>query len=521
MATVVAPKTTFAITPAPATIENAPQSVLMVGQKNGGTATAGELVTNIGNDGAQDSLFGERSMLATMIREFRKVNTVSRVDAISLDDPASAAAAGSIVFSGTAAAAGSYVVNIQSRKLHSFELPVASGDTAATLSSALATLVNADDTILVSTDGTTTPGTLDITSVHAGAVGNNIAIEVVGQVSGLSLTVNAITGGTLSPNLANLFDVVGDIRYQTIVWPPTYDKTEVADFLDARFNVSNAVLDGVAICSETDSDTNLIAEVASLNSESFVFFGNQLISTSLYKAGDLFEYDPTTASVFSAVRALRLTPNQNIAKYLVGGSITNAFGGPSRASTPYHNTPFSSFPLIDEEKGWTRAQQQSLLDNGVSFFGNNIANNEVIAGDVVTTYLTNAAGQPDETFKYLNYVDTASNVREFFYNNNQQQYAQSVLTTGDLVPGIRMNNAESIAVFQETLYRQLSGVDSNGVLYGLTQAGQEAFSFFEENLTVSIAIETGTVTIFAAVPIVTQLRTIDGTLQITFDLSVN
>lgn len=521
MATVVAPKTTFAITPAPATIENAPQSVLFVGQKNGGTATAGELITNIGNDGSQDTLFGERSMLATMVREFRKLNTVSRVDAISLDDPVSADAAGSIVFSGTAAAAGSYTVNIQSRELHSFELPVAVGDTAASLSAALAVLVNADDTILVTTDGTTTPGTLDITSVHAGEVGNIISLEVVGQISGLTLTLNAMAGGTLSPNLTNLFDVVGDIRYQTIVWPPTYDKSVVADFLDARFNVTNDVLDGVAICSETDTSANLITEVSTLNSESFVLLGNKTINNSLYKGSALFEYDPVNASAFSAVRTLRLTPNYNIAGYLVGGSITNAFGGPSRASTPYHNTPFSSLPLIDEEKGWTKSEQSSLVAGGVSFFGNNIANNEVIAGDIVTTYLTNASGQPDETFKYLNYVDTASNVREFFYNNNQQQYAQTVLTTGDLVPNIRMANADSIAVFQENLYRQLSGVDANGVLYGLTQAGTDAFNFFEENLQVSIALETGTVTIFAAVPIVTQLRTIDGTLQITFNLNVN
>ncbi|NIS23463.1 hypothetical protein GWN75_05955, partial [candidate division KSB1 bacterium] len=64
--------------------------------------------------------------------------------------------------------------------------------------------------------------------------------------------------------------------------------------------------------------------------------------------------------------------------------------------------------------------------------GNNIAGNAVILSDAYTTYKTDAAGNPDPTFEFLNYVDTDSGVREYFYNNARADLAQSRLTDGDL-----------------------------------------------------------------------------------------
>jgi phage tail sheath gpL-like len=520
MAAVNVPKVTVAITPSPQTPVNQPQKVLFIGQQGAGTATSGELVKNIGASGEEDTLFARRSMLATMIREFRRINDVTQVDAIPLDDDGAAStAAGDIVFTGAATASGTYSVSIQSRKLHNFTLSVASGDTPTILSAALETLINADSSILVTADGTTTPGTVDITASFGGTEGNFIGIEVDGLVAGLTTSVTAMTGGGTDPDLTGLFDVIGETRYQTIVWPGSYDQTVVTDLLDPRFNPTNAVLDGVAFTARTDTSANLITSVSTANSESLVLLGNKTVSKTSYKGSALFEFDPTISSEFAAIRTLRLTSGQNIASLLVGGSITNAFGGPSRAATPYHNTPFDNLPVIETELGWTTLEQSDLNENGVSFLGNNNAGNTVIAGDIVTTYLTNAAAVEDVTFKYLNYVDTASNVREFFFNNNKAQYSQTVLTTGSVVPNTRMANVDSIEAFQASLYKELSDTDNNGVLYALTVAGSDGEAFFKDNLTVSIDSADGKVTIFAKVPIVTQLREIDETLQIAFDIN--
>lgn len=519
MTVISTPKTTFAITSAPQTVENAPQQVLFVGQFTGTAVTAGSLVKNIGSAGEESALFGQRSMLATMIREFRKINTVSRVDAIPLADPGGVAATSDILFAGTATEDGSLTFYVQSRELHKFEVPVSNLDTAEDISNALAALITADTTVLV-TASDVTADTTELTASFLGTEGNSIGLQLVGSVAGITVTMPPMAGGTLSPTTAGIFSVVGDIRYQTVVWPSSYTKSDVTGFLDPRFNPTGQVLDGVAISAETDSAANLITSVSTLNSESFTLLGNKTVSIADNNEGSaLFEFNPTISSQFAAIRALRLTPGQNIASFLVGGGLTNAFGGPSRASTPYHNTPFSLLPIIELEEGWSLTEQDQLKAGGVSFLGNNTALNTVIAGDIVTTYLTNSAGDPDETFKFLNYVDTASNIREFYWNNNKSQYAQTVLTDGDLVPGINMANANSIAAFQEQLYSELAGIDANGVLYGLTQAGKSAQDFFSQNLLVTVALETGTVTISAKVPIVTQLREIDGTLQIVFDIN--
>ena len=889
MAAVVLPKTTFAITPAPTAVENAPQRILFVGQQLENQSTPDVLITNIGSAGEEDGLFGRRSMLATMIREFRKINTVSQIDAIPLNDAvASASAVGTIIFDGVSSQSTVLTVYVQSEFLYEFTITVSSGDSATVIASAVAAAINDNDSILVSASSLS--GAVTLLATFEGLEGNNMSLRADESVSGVTVNVVKFSGGGANPTLPDLDSLLGDTRYQTVVWPASYDKDTIVNFLDARFNPTNAVLDGVAISSESESSTNLISEVSTLNSESYVLLGNKLIADAVngpittpvnsvsddsnaaqfnftpgpsvvigsdvtlqnftlstsyngsyvvsdsavgnfnaavqyvasesftgsfsfptditgvtdvsniaqfeyidavtmggtqavtisnfstfttyngtftvndyaagqftagvrftgdeagdfsfptavdsitdqspqiritytgtrtietgdtvtlsgfttypayngqytvfahgvgtfdvtqtflgddttgtfefdipidsvtnisnnaqfnYAIGDiftmgeqvtiknfvtntsyngtftfatvggteftakvrnqgfetggtfefdttidsvaigtnneveftnsgvntlpegkqitikdfvlnptyngtfvtlnataltfganiqftqddntgnfvvfgtelvqnvgaaLFEFNPSIAAQFAAIRSLRLTPDQNIAQYLVGGSITNAFGGPSRAATPYHNTGFDNLSVIKNNLGWSKFEQDDLNDNGVSFLGNNSSSNEVIAGDIVTTYLTNSQGSPDLTFKYLNYVDTASNVREYFWNNNRAQYAQTILTDGDLIPGVRSANAEAIEAFQSSLYSELSTLSPNGVIYGLTQAGTAAQEFFDQNLTVTLALSTGTVTITAKVPIVTQLRVINGTLQVVFDI---
>ena len=48
---------------------------------------------------------------------------------------------------------------------------------------------------------------------------------------------------------------------------------------------------------------------------------------------------------------------------------------------------------------------------------NNPANTVLISNEAVTTYKTDTLGNPDVTFKYVNFVDTLSIVREYVFNN--------------------------------------------------------------------------------------------------------
>ena len=514
MSIVSLPKTTFNLTVAPQPIENSPQKVLFLGQQVTDTNTDRELITNIQPNGQEDTLFGRKSMLAAMIRAYRELDTINRVDAIPFNDAVGAVAATSTVtFVGTATASGTIIFYIQSKVKFVFNVPVAVGDTDLILAAAFASLVNTNDEILVSaTDNL--DGTVTLTVANEGTVGNFITIEQSGSVGGIVSSITAFAGGTTDPTITGaIFDQVGDTRYNTIVYPAQYDKSVIATFLNNRFNPTNAIEDGVGVTSQTDTQVNLETEADSLNSQSMVLLGNKPVSSTNYEGSALFEYDPVISSYWAAIRSLRLTLGVNIPNFLIGPLLaSNPVGGPRVAAIPYFNTPISTLATINTANGWTRVEQNSLNDNGVSFAGNNIANNEVIEGQMVTTYLNNTQGQPDTSYKFLNTVDTGSQIREFFFSNNKNEYAQAVLTDGDVVASYQVN-VDSFNAFQLSLYKLLSEDP-----YNLTVAGSDFYEFFKNNIQTTFDLASGTITTVMIVPIVSQVRAINGTVEIAFNV---
>ena len=144
---------------------------------------------------------------------------------------------------------------------------------------------------------------------------------------------------------------------------------------------------------------------------------------------------------------------------------------------------------------------------------------EVISGEVVTTYKTDAAGSPDPTFTFLNYVDTASAIREYFVNNYRSKYAQFRLTSGALIRGRDSANANSLAAFAAELNSDLGSPD-----YALTQTGlgtvddaQVDFDkLFRDSIVVTLDMSAGKAIIEIKVFIIVQLRIIQLPIQIAF-----
>lgn len=513
MTTIAQPATTVNIVSAVTTVANEAQKVLFVGQKTAaGTATAGALISSIQNDNSWDTLFGIDSMLAAMIRNARLLNDKSQFDAIALDDNGSGVdATGTITVVGTATAAGSFTVTIGSQQNHTVTVAVADTDTETTVAASIATAVNADTKMPV--DAGSAIGVVTFTAINAGTYGNSLGIEVVGSVAGITNTIVAMASGATDPVLTGVFDIIGDTRYQGIVWPYADDTTVVRTFLDARFNVDNDVLDGVAFTSKTDTLANLQSTYSVLNSQSLVAIGDEVTNETLLKgAPSVFEIPVVKASEFASIRALRLTVGASIAQFLAGEAGLDSFGGPALASRPYFNTPFPNIPVSGQGRGFTKAEVETLLTDGVAVMGNNRAANTIIMGETVTTYKTDTAGNPDQSFKFLNFVDTSSGAREFFVNNLNARFAQSRLTEGDLVPGRPMANAQLILATLTEFYATLSGPE-----FALTQAGETARNTFIQNTTVTLDLATGLVTVLMnAVPLVTQLRTINATMRIAF-----
>ena len=505
------PKATLNIVGASNTAQNAAQKILFIGQKNAGSATPGALVEDISKNDI-DSLFGADSMIANMLQDAKEINKVTRMDAISLDDNGSNDATGTIAISGTATEAGTLDFFIGSKKNGKYSIDVVDTATAASLGVLLEAAIAANTRAPV--DAVDTSGSVVLTAINAGTFGNSIGIKVEGSVAGISIALTAMSGGSTDPSLTGLFDPIDELRYQTIVWPSNYGLTELIDLLDDRFNVDNLILDGVGVTSVTDTLANLKSNHTSLNEKLVIVHGNKAIDNSDYKGSTIFELDVSISSEFAAVRALRLSDGEVISDFVIAGTngARDNFGGDAIRSLPYFNTPYKNLPVIDSGLGFTQEEIGELSDAGVFVLGNNKANNQIICGEVVTLYKTDALGDPDNSFKFLNYVDTMSGIREYFFNNQKVRYAQSRLTLGDIIPGRNMANEDSIRGFLAKLNKDLSGED-----FVLIQSGEKALEFFKNNLVVTLDLETGRVTETMKVPIVTQLREIIGTIQLSFD----
>ena len=511
------PETNIQIIPAYQQVRNQNQRILFIGQQTATIYPSGSLVTDISNENGEAS-FGVGSMLFQMVRAAKNINKLTRMDAIPLnDDVGGTAATGTIAFTGTASASGTLYITTGSTKNHRLALGIESGDTANIVGIALQNLINEDLESPVSANNVS--GTVTITADNKGLEGNKITLKVEGSVAGIPYTFSGMSGGATNPSLTNVLDIVDAQRYQTIVFPSSYLINDSGDniynFLESRWNPSgDKILDGIGITTITDTYANLINNLGwALNSKNFVFIPNRAISESYYTGSALLELDHVISSQFAAIRALRLTPGAPLGSFtLANEGSKDYFGGIHMATFPYHNIPFANLPLIDTDDMWLDSEREGLKAVGYTILGNNVSSTSIICDSGVTRYRTDAAGRDDLSYKYINYVDQASNVREYFHNGLKAAFSQYRLTPGSLVPGYNMANAKSIRGEIMKLYGDLAGI-------ALVPSGEVARKAFLSKLVVTIDQETGDVIIQMLDPVITQLRKIDATMQLSFSIN--
>ncbi|HND56688.1 MAG TPA: hypothetical protein PLV92_29920, partial [Pirellulaceae bacterium] len=277
------PVVTFSLASADALVANAPQKVLIVGQyvTAGAGVTNGSWHKNLANDGSENSKFGRTSVLAEMIRAFKKIAPQVQLDCVALAESGSGVArVVDISITGTATESGTLQLIVGSEKLYKYSLPVTSGQAAATVLANAVALINADldcpFTASVSTSN------LRLTADTKGTIANGYPIGYVGAIAGLTIgNVTQSTAGSTDPTLTTVLDVIGDARYQGIVWPYA-DVAAVGTLLTNRFNANNAVLDGVAFAPLSDTHANILSTLggANFNNKSVVVLADELQSES-------------------------------------------------------------------------------------------------------------------------------------------------------------------------------------------------------------------------------------------------
>lgn len=516
---VLNPKTSLSIIGAADIVSVKDRRVLIVGQQLTGSALDGALTENVNSlTVAQiNALFGQGSLVAEMIRRAKAVlkgiATQPQIDVIGLaDDGGATDATAVITFTGPATEAGTILISIGSKADYTFEVAVTDTDTETIIGDTLAALVAADlDAPFLAAN---VAGVVTFTAKNGGTVPNTWGIGFDGVVAGvITVLTTEWSSGAGDPVLTSIFDVIEDIRETTVIWPEAYTLADLATELDSRFNVADAVLDGVGIVVIADTTANLKSAVASLNSQSIVVFGNTYDVAGGFsnkKGPGVFEFSDIIATEIGIIRALRLTDDAPITNFInASGSALDAFGGIHISSKPYHNTLLPGIAVPDPGEYFDQTEQADLIDNAISVFGANRSSNSVVLGTVVTTYLTDTAGNPDTSFKFLNTIDQVSIIREFYVVNLLSRYSQSRLTDGVISAGFAIENEDSIKGFCVQLFQELS---ENLIV----QSGNVALKDYKQNLSVVVDVGNGKVTINQAPLLVGQIRTIIGTIQVNF-----
>lgn len=496
------------------------QRVLIVGQKLAAGSAAAGLVVDIPRTSAEiNALFGARSHLALTCRAFRKVNPYTKLDVISLAEASGTAATAKVVFAGTATEAKTIYIDAVSSRNHSYRIDVQSGDALATIAGKLNTAVAADASAPFTaalTTTTTANDTVTFTASGKGTYANGWLIRMhdaynrPASVAGVTMTLTGWAGGATDPTLTGILDSVDSIRYQTVVWPSTWTTTLSKDWINARFNVDNDIKDGVVVQWVHDSFANVKSAATAMNSPSWLMLTNETMNETHWKGAHLPEAPDVLAAIFAGIRSRRFEEGISISDLVVINEGRDQFGGRHIAALPYFNTPFVDVEQPYPGSGYIYAEQLELEAAGVSVVGANHRNNSVISSVMVTTYVNDAAGNPDDTWHYLNWRDTHSVIREFFVNNLREDFAQHRLTTGVAVPNMAIADEPSIRAALLGYYNILSGD-------AVTVAGRESRKYFEDNLSVMLKPSLRRVELYADCPMVSQFGNAIGTIKFHFD----
>jgi len=501
------------------TVGLVPERLLFVGQQRpSGTAVSGALTENILNDNSWDTLYGEDAAIAAAIRRARRRNGESIFDAIGLDDNGGGAAAtGTNTTVGDATEDGTLTFYVGSKKFNEYIIPVVDTDDETAVAAALVAAITADDRALVTAGNVL--GVVTFTAKNKGTYGNTIGLKVVGSVAGLTNTLVAMSSGATDPVLTGVFDIVGNQRYQGIVWQFDQDLSEVTDFLDPRFNVSNNVLDGAAFAGTTDTFSNHLTTLGAENSHELTVNTGNLISRADHQGPGVLEVPFTKVAEFAGTRALRRTDDAVLGSLVIARSARDSFGGIHTNSKPYFNTPFPDLETPDVGDSFTDVEIKQLQAVGGWVIDANRPFTEVIAGPVVTTYKTDPAGNPDPTFSFLNFRDTSTAAREFIVNNTRARFPQYRATGGALINGVDSANEASVAAFVIEQFANLADLallnSGTGTLNG------EAIDFdklHRENLFVTLNPVSGRFFVDAKMFIVTQLREVLYSIAIAFEV---
>jgi phage tail sheath gpL-like len=365
-----------------------PQRIAVFGQYNTGKTPTVNVAKNVTSADEAASMYGYGSMLHRMIKKLFDAMGAGAVDvdAFPLAAGTGAASGGTITISGTASAAGVISLYIAGDLV---QVAVAASDSASTIAAAINAAINAATSLPVTAG--VVGAVVTLTPRWVGLSANSITIRQdlgTGQASaeptGVTVTIVALAGGATDPAIDTALGNFGDTWYTWVVTPYSTDTSLVMLEAAGEIRVGPGVKRPFAgVCGYTDTRANFLTWLNSRNS-------------------------PWTTAI--PVEGSPNLPGE-IAASVVGKAAVSAQVNPAR--------PFRTLALVGILPGtaanWTYAQRNAVEAAGGSstFLA---ADGLVHIHDMVTTYVTNALGAVDESWRF---TVTITNVQAKIYSLDQ------------------------------------------------------------------------------------------------------
>lgn len=358
--------------------------LLLIGQKlAGGSATANHPV--MVRDGAAGELFGLDSMLERMAVAARDNAPIQEIWALPLaDDGAGVAATGKIsVGVPSLTYAQPLSIYIAGRRVR---IAVLTSMTRAEIAADLVAAINAERGLPVTAavNGVNSYE-VDLTARHKGTLGNAVLIEKgqigddgpLGQTgSQCVLTITAMANGAGDPEIDDALANLGDEEFDWIAMPYS-DETNIGHMSDMMNDVSGRwswakQIYGHCVAVSTDTVGNLSTLGAGLNDQHLSIFPARKFRSMPYEV----------AGALGAIMAQHL----------------QAPGSSAELSRPLQTLVLNGIvgPRLISDR-LTLSDRQTLYYDGIS--GYHVRRDGQVAIDrIVTTYQSNAWGDPDWTY---------------------------------------------------------------------------------------------------------------------------
>lgn len=317
--------------------------------------------------------FGAGSQISQMIEAYIKNNKSVEIYALPLSDPKSGAAAtGSITVTGDATASGTLSLYVYDEIV---QIGIGEGDSAATVASAIAADINAFSDLPITATANT--GVVSIIAKHKGIIGNDIkiALNLGGEAngestpSGISIVINAMSGGSGNPEISEAIANIGEEQY---------------DFVISGFNVASILKELSAYMNDKTGNWSYLKQIYG---HVWTAFRGGVAECQTFGNS----YNDQHLSVMGMEGSI--SPIWSIAAALAGSAATSIAIDPAR---PLQTLTLEGISAPAVANRFTVTERETLLKNGISTYSVN--SGKVMIDRVITTYRTNAYGQADNSY---------------------------------------------------------------------------------------------------------------------------